>query len=393
MPPLRAGAGLVRALGPRELGSFARFALLPVRRMGEEWFSGAGGGLLLAGNALHTDLAPEAAGSGIFGWLLAMAGQEVGFPVPQGGAQSLTDALVARLSSRDGQVVCGTRVVEVTIRGGRAVGVRTDSGDAVPARRAVLAGCDVRSLYHRLVGSEHLPPRTLDALDRFQLGPATVKVDWALSAPIPWSNPDARRAGTLHLADSLDELSFTSAQLAAGLVPDRPFLLVGQMTTADPTRSPPGTEAVWAYTHVPQMVKGDAGEGVKGTWDESDTERFVERVEARVERLAPGFGERILARHVFTPPGFEAADANLVGGDLLGGTAALHQQLVFRPVPGPGRPETPVAGLYLASASAHPGGGVHGACGANAARAALFHHRVESLAGRPGAKLRSRRRR
>ncbi|HYT39591.1 MAG TPA: NAD(P)/FAD-dependent oxidoreductase, partial [Acidimicrobiia bacterium] len=243
MPPMRAGAGLARALGPRQLAPFTRFALLPVRRMADECFSGEGGGLLLAGNALHTDLGPEAAGSGVFGWLLAMAGQEVGFPVPEGGAQALTDALVARLSSKGGQVVCGARVTEVTIRGGRAVGVRTAAGDDVPAGRAVLADCDVLSLYRRLVGADHLPPGTTAALDRYQLGPATVKVDWALSAPIPWTNPDARRAGTLHLADSLDELSITSAQLAAGLVPDRPFLLFGQMTTADPTRSPPGTEA------------------------------------------------------------------------------------------------------------------------------------------------------
>jgi phytoene dehydrogenase-like protein len=377
MPPVRAGARLARAFGPRDLIGFARFGLLPVRRMGEEWFRGEGGPLLLAGNALHTDLPPEAAGGGLFGWVLAMLGQQVGFPVPQGGAQRLTDALVARLAAAGGRVVCGARVVGVRIQGGRATGVRTEAGDDIDAGRAVLADCDVLTLYRRLVGPEHLPARVLADLERFQPGAATVKVDWALSAPIPWTNPDARRAGTLHLADSLDELSITSAQLAAGLVPDRPFLLFGQMTTADPTRSPAGTEAAWAYTHVPQVVKGDAGgAGIKGAWDDSDTDRFVERLEARVEALAPGFTERIIASHVFTPPTLQAANANLVGGDVLGGTSALHQQLVFRPTPGFGRPETPVRGLYLASASAHPGGGVHGACGANAARAALAHDRL-----------------
>jgi phytoene dehydrogenase-like protein len=377
MPPVRAGARLARAVGLRDLIAFSRFGLLPVRRMGEEWFRGVGGPLLLAGNALHTDLPPEAAGGGLFGWVLAMLGQQVGFPVPEGGAQRLTDALVARLAAGGGRVVCGTRVVGVRIEGGRATGVRTEAGDDIDAGRAVLADCDVLTLYRRLVGPDHLPARVLADLDRFQLGAATVKVDWAVSAPIPWTNPDARRAGTLHLADSLDELSITSAQLAAGLVPERPFLLFGQMTTADPTRSPPGTEAGWAYTHVPQVVKGDAGDaGIKGAWDDTDTGRFVARLEARVEALAPGFTELIIARHVFTPPTLQAADANLVGGDVLGGTAALHQQLVFRPTPGFGRPETPVRGLYLASASAHPGGGVHGACGANAARAALAHDRL-----------------
>jgi phytoene dehydrogenase-like protein len=376
MPPVRSGARLARAVGARDLMRFARFGLLPVRRMGEEWFRGEGGPLLLAGNALHTDLSPEAAGSGLFGWMLAMLGQQVGFPVPEGGAGRLTDALVSRLAAAGGRVVCGARVVGVRVEGGRAIGVRTEAGDDIDAHRAVLADCDVISLYRRLVGPEHLPPRLLADLDRFQPGAATVKVDWALAAPIPWTSPDARRAGTLHLAGSLDELSATSAQLAAGLVPDRPFLICGQMTTADPTRSPPGTEAAWAYTHVPQAVKGDAGEaGIKGAWDHSDTARFVERLEARVEALAPGFRDRVIARHVFTPPALQAADANLVGGDVLGGTAALHQQLAFRPTPGLGRAETPVRGLYLASASAHPGGGVHGACGANAARAALFHDR------------------
>ncbi len=377
MPPVRAGARLARAVGARDLIPFARFGLLPVRRMGEEWFRGEGGPLLLAGNALHTDLPPEAAGGGLFGWVLAMLGQQVGFPVPEGGAQRLTDALVARLAAAGGRVVCGARVVGVRIEGGRAIGVRTEAGDDIDARRAVLADCDVVSLYRRLVGPEHLPARVLADLERFQPGAATVKVDWALSAPVPWTNPDARRAGTLHVADSLDELSITSAQLASGVVPDRPFLLFGQMTTADPTRSPPGTESAWAYTHVPQVVKADAGgAGINGAWDDTDTARFVERLEARVEALAPGFTDRIMARHVFTPPTLQAADANLVGGDVLGGTAALHQQLIFRPTPGSGRPETPVRGLYLASASAHPGGGVHGACGANAARAALFHDRL-----------------
>ncbi|HZU80610.1 MAG TPA: hypothetical protein VE991_11890 [Acidimicrobiales bacterium] len=149
------------------------------------------------------------------------------------------------------------------------------------------------------------------------------------------------------------------------------------MTTSDPSRSPAGTEQAWAYTHVPRRVTGDAGgAGITGAWSEDDKEHMADRLEAEVERFAPGFRARVLRRHVMSPQDLEVHDANLVGGAINGGTASLHQQLVFRPFPGLGRAETPVAGLYLASASAHPGGGVHGACGANAARAALGQGRL-----------------
>jgi len=172
----------------------------------------------------------------------------------------------------------------------------------------------------------------------------------------------------------------TSAQLATGHIPSKPFVVLGQMSTVDPTRSPQGTESAWAYAHVPAAVRGDAaGEEIKGTWDEADTRAIARRIEKRIEVQAPGFADLVIARHVFTPPSFEAANSNLVMGDIGGGTAQFHQQLVLRPAPGLGRPETPIAGLYLASASAHPGGGVHGACGANAARAALAHDRVRLL--------------
>ena len=154
------------------------------------------------------------------------------------------------------------------------------------------------------------------------------------------------------------------------------------MNKADPTRSPAGTETVWAYTHVPHAARGDAA-GVIGTsWDAHDPERFADRLEGVIEEHAPGFRALITARHLLAPPALEARDANLVGGALGGGTMAFSQQLVFRPVPGLGRAETPIRSLYLASASAHPGGGVHGACGANAARAALFADRLRSLATR-----------
>jgi phytoene dehydrogenase-like protein len=375
-PPMRAGARLAARLGPAGLVRFARLAVVSVQRLAEEEFSGEGAALLLTGLALHTDLAPENPTSSLFGWLLAGLGQQIGFPVPEGGAGRLTAALVARLEARGGRVVCGARVTRVVVRGGRAVAVVTAGGDEVAARRAVVADVGAPALYRDLVGVEHLPARVVDDLRRFQYDSSTVKVDWALSGPIPWMAEDARRAGTVHLAEGMDHFVEASRDLAMGCIPARPHLVVGQMGVADPTRSPAGTETAWAYTHVPQRVRGDAGGDLKGVWDFGEAEAFADRVEARIEALAPGFRSLIRGRYVATPPLLEAADANLVGGAVNGGTAQLHQQLVFRPVPGLGRAETPVRGLYLGSASAHPGGGVHGACGANAARAALAHDRL-----------------
>ncbi|MGI8680988.1 MAG: phytoene desaturase family protein [Mycobacteriales bacterium] len=372
-PPVRAGLALAAAIRPANLARFLRFGLLPVRRYAEEEFSGGGGGLLLAGNALHTDLGPESAGSAIYGWLLAMLGQSVGWPVPAGGAGRLTAAMVDRLRERGGRVECGASVERVEVRGNRAVGVRTTDGRSFAVRRAVLADVDAPRLYLSLVGADLLPPRLLADLRRFQWDNATVKVDWALSAPVPWTAESAGRAGTVHVGGELDELSAYAHELAVGLIPARPFVLFGQMTTTDPSRSPAGTESAWGYTHVPQRPRGDAGGDLTGRWDERETDRFVDRLEARVEEFAPGFRGRIVGRHVQSPLDLERADANLRAGALGGGTAAVHQQLFLRPTPGLGVAQTPIAGLYLASASAHPGGGVHGAPGANAARAALRH--------------------
>lgn len=373
-PPFRAGVGLAAALWPpRDIVRFARFCLLPIRRLAEEEFRGPGPGLVMAGNALHADLMPEQTLSGFFGWLLVGLGQRHGFPVVEGGAGRLAEALVRRLRAAGGELRCGERVERVATRSGRAVGVRTADGSAVSARRAVVADVDAGILYRALVGADRLPPDVIDDMRRRQLDNGTVKVDWALSTPIPWIHDAATRAGTVHVADGMDHLTETSSQIARGLVPDRPYLVVGQMTTSDPTRSPEGTECAWAYTHVPQAPRGDAVGELTGRWTTRELDRFADRIEDQIERLAPGFRGRVIARHVMGPADLEDKDANLVGGAVNGGTAALHQQLVFRPTPGLARPETPVEGLYLASASAHPGGGVHGACGANAARTALLH--------------------
>jgi phytoene dehydrogenase-like protein len=347
-----------------------------------ERFRGEGAAWLLAGNALHTDVTPDSAAGGFYGWMLCGLGQQIGYPFPEGGAGQLTAALVRRFAAHGGDLRCGTRVARVTVRDWRAVGVRTADGEEIPARRAVLADVGAPALYRKLLADVTVPAWFMRALDRFQYDHATVKVDWTLDGPIPWRADGARRAGTVHVADGMAGLTETSAQLARGLVPRRPFLVMGQYSMADPSRCPSGNETAWAYTHVPQRIVGDARDELTGKWDERETELFTQRIENEVEQLAPGFRELVRGRHLFTPGAIEAEDENLVGGAVNGGTARLRQQLFLRPVPGLARPETPVAGLYLASASAHPGGGVHGAPGSNAARAAWAAH-VRSRFGLP----------
>lgn len=361
IPPVRAAARLLARTGAGGLLDLTRMALLPVRRLGREVFTGDGGPLLLTGNALHADVPPDAAGSGIFGWLLAMLGQDVGFPVPRGGAGELALALRRRFESRGGQVRTGTRVTSVLVAGGRALGVRTAGGDTVRATRAVVADVVAPVLYRDLVGLAQLPPALHRALVRFQWDNPTLKINWALRGPVPWRSAGPVGAGTVHLGTDLDGFVDFAADLSVGRPPRHPFALFGQMTTADPSRSPAGTESAWAYTHVPVAMSRDR----------AALGRHVRRVEEQVEQVAPGFAAGVIERFVQHPGDLEAADANLVNGAINGGTSYPHQQLVFRPVPGLGRPETPVAGLFLASASAHPGGGVHGACGWNAAVAAL----------------------
>ncbi|NUT48415.1 MAG: NAD(P)/FAD-dependent oxidoreductase, partial [Saccharothrix sp.] len=357
-PAVRAGAGVVVALGVGEALRFTRSFVQSVRAFGDERFSGEGAPLLLAGNAMHTDLGPDQAGGAAFGWLLSMLGQDVGYPVPEGGAGALTGALVRRLG---GVVRCGRPVERVVVAGGRALGVRDAEGGYVRARKAVLADVPAPALYLDLVGAEHLPSRLVSDLASFEWDDATIKVDWALNGPVPWTAEAVRGAGTVHLGGDFNGLALCNAEIASGRVPRTPFVIMGQMTTADPTRSPAGTETAWAYTHVPRGER----------WSEDRLRRRADQVEQLVERHAPGFRDLVRARVVHGPADLERDNRSLVGGSINSGTAAIHQQLVFRPVPGLGRADTPVDRLYLASASAHPGGGVHGASGANAARAAL----------------------
>lgn len=377
-PPVRAATRLLTRNSVADTIRLARRFVQPTRLFGDRTFGGEGAQVLLAGLALHTDLSPDGAASAGFGWLLGMLGQQVGFPVPVGGAQRITDALVNRLRARGGVIETDAMVTRVVVGNGTALGVRCADGRAVRARRAVLADVPAPTLYRSLVGAGHLPERLLDDLGMFEWDDATMKIDWALSGRVPWINPDVAAAGTVHLGADLDGLTRYSTDITLGRAPREPFLLVGQMTTSDPGRSPAGTESLWAYTHLPH----------KDLWDAGELADHAELIEEVLERHAPGFRSLIVGRHVAGPPQLAEKNPSLVGGAINAGTAGVHQQLFLRPVPGLGRADTPVDRLYLAGAGAHPGGGVHGAPGANAARAALARHRF-LLGGAYGASMRA----
>jgi phytoene dehydrogenase-like protein len=301
-----------------------------------------------------------------------MLGQTYGFPVPVGGAGQLTDALSNRLRAVGGVVRTEAQVDRVRVIDGRATGVRLRSGETLLAGRAVLADVSAPALYGGLVSEDHLPARLVADMHKFQWDHPTLKVNWALSRPIPWIAEPARLAGTVHLGVDMDGLVDFAADLATRRMPRRPFVLLGQMTTTDPTRSPAGTESAWAYTHVPFGLELDTGR----------LQTHVDVIEQLVERHAPGFRQLIVGRSIQMPRDLEAADPSLAGGAINGGTAQLHQQLILRPTPGLGGASTPIDRLFLASCSAHPGGGVHGAPGANAARAALVRAGVAGRAKR-----------
>ena len=360
-PPVRSAVRLLRRLGSADALDTARLLSLPVRRLAKERFNGTGAALLLTGNALHADVMPDAAGSGAFGWLMCMLAQDVGFPVPQGGAQHLADALADRAVAYGAQIHTLSQVSRVVVADGQAIGVRTADGSSIRARRAVLADVSAPALYHELIGDDRLPPVLRTRLNRFELDWPTLKINWALDRHVAWEAAGARSAGTVHLGVDADGFVDFAAQMSKGQAPENPFVLFGQMTTADPTRSPKGTESAWAYTHLPQEVAKDPAQ----------VSDHVERVERAIEQLAPGFLASVLGQVVQTPMTLQDANANLLSGTINGGTSAIHQQAMFRPVPGTGRPQTPFRRLYLASAAAHPGGGVHGAPGWNAANAAL----------------------
>jgi phytoene dehydrogenase-like protein len=317
----------------------------------------------------HSDLSVEEAGSVTPALILAMLAQEVGMPVPEGGAGKLAEALVAIVEEAGGSVRTGAEVTKVVTQGARAVGVETAAGGFVRARRAVLADTGPLALFRDLVGEDRVPSSYLKGLQEFRYGSGVFKMDLALSGPVPWVAEGLGLCGVVHVSGDLSTMARSAFQIGRGELPTDPLLIVGQQSVADPTRASEGNHTLWIECHVPSHPTRDAAgiASTTGAWDASTAEAFADRVLERIEQHAPGFRSLVVGQAVQTPADLEAANPNLVGGDIGGGSSAIDQQLIFRPVPGWFRYRTPVKSLYLCSASTHPGGGVHGMCGRNAA--------------------------
>ncbi len=326
---------------PLLLARFGLNALRSARGLVERRFRGDRARALFGGIAAHS-LAPlESPGTAAFGLLLGLAGHAVGWPIPRGGSRRIADALAAHLLALGGEIATGTPVHRL---------------DELPPSRTVLLDVTPRQLLS--IAGDRLPAAYRRRLARFRYGPGVFKIDWALSDPVPWRSEACARAGTLHLGGSFDETALAERQPWDGVHADRPFVLFAQPTAFDPTRAPPGRHTAWAYCHVPN----------------GSTVDMTDRIEAQVERFAPGFRDLIIARETRTTRELERYNPNLVGGDISGG-ANTFRQIVFRPVIARVPYATPAEGIYLCSSSSPPGGGVHGMCGLRAAEAALAAHR------------------
>jgi phytoene dehydrogenase-like protein len=290
---------------------------------------------MFAGIAAHAMLPLDRLPTGGVGLVLGALAHAVGWPFPRGGAQRLADAMVGYLRSLGGEIVTGARVNAI---------------DDLPPARAIL--CDLSPRPFLRIAGRVLPDRYKAQLQRYRYGMGTYKVDWALDAPIPWRDETVARAGTVHVGGTLQEIAASERDAWNGVVSERPFVLLAQPSLFDATRAPAGKHTVWGYCHVPHGSDAD----------------MLPRIEAQIERFAPGFRERVLARHVMTPADLECRNPNLVGGDIGMGVMDVWQT-VARPTWSWHR--TPRRGLYLCSASTPPGVGVHGMCGYFAAGCAL----------------------
>jgi phytoene dehydrogenase-like protein len=349
--PIRPLHQLQRPVRSLALARFGAYALQSVRGLAERSFADDPARALLAGIAAHSMLPLERAPTAAAGVLMATMAHVVGWPMARGGSQRIVDALAAYLRDLGGEIVTGTPIATL---------------DELPPARAILADVTPRQLL--AMAGDRLPAGYSRRLARFRYGPGVFKMDFALDGPIPWRNPDCLRAATVHVGGTLPELAASERAVWSGEPPERPFVLLAQQSLFDETRAPAGKQTAWAYCHVP------AGSDVDMT----------ARIEAQIERFAPGFRDRILARHTLTASEMEAYNANYVGGDINGGLASLTQ-LFTRPLitPNIANPyATPAKGLYLCSSSTPPGGGVHGLCGYFAAHAAL-----RDVFGRPELKL------
>lgn len=320
---------------PLVLGRLGLLAGWPATWAARALFSEERSRALLAGLAAHSILPLEWLGSGAIGWMLGLAGHAVGWPVAAGGSQKIADALASYFRSLGGTIELGRPVRSLR---------DLDSTDAVLF--------DVTPRQLLAIAGDRLPPGYRRLLERFRYGPGVFKLDWALAAPIPWKDPACARAATVHVGGTLAEIAAGERDAWAGRLSERPFVLLAQPSLFDPSRAPAGRHTAWAYCHVPRGCETD----------------MTEAIERQIERFAPGFRERVLARHAMGPAQLEARNGNLVGGDITGG-AQLAGQLFWRPTRRLYR--TPVKGLYLCSSSTPPGAGVHGLCGYYAAHAAL----------------------
>lgn len=324
---------------PRRPLAAMRFGLRAIRSgsgLARAWFRADAAKALIAGLAAHSVLPLERSPSAAIALMLGIAGHAVGWPFPKGGAQKIADALASYFRSLGGQIEVGRTVKSVD----EFSDARVILLDVTPRQVLALAG-------HKL------PGRYRRALGRYHYGPGVFKVDWALSGPIPWVAPACRRAGTVHVGGTLDEVAAGERAPWLGEHAERPFVLLAQPTPFDPTRAPDGQHVAWGYCHVPH----------------GSTVDMTERIEAQVERFAPGFRDLILARHTMNTAAMEAHNPNYIGGDIGGGVADWWQ-LFTRPVMRLDPYSTPVRGLYICSSSTPPGGGVHGMCGYFAARSA-----------------------
>jgi phytoene dehydrogenase-like protein len=322
---------------PFPLARFGLSGLWPVTRFARRTFEDEPARALFAGLAAHSLIPLDAVASTSFGLVLGLTGHAVGWPLPRGGSQTIADALASYLRSLGGEIVTGAPVESLEELSGAA----TVLCDVTPRQFLRLAGDRLDGRYRR-------------ALERFRYGPGVFKLDWALSGPIPWADPESGRAGTVHLGGTLEEIAASERAPRRGETSENPFVLLAQPTMFDPTRAPEGRHTAWGYCHVPNGSTAD----------------LTEAIERQIERFAPGFGERVLARNAMSPADLERRNANLVGGDIAGGSNELRQ-LIARPALRPVPYSTPLDGVFLCSASTPPGGGVHGMCGSLAARAAL----------------------
>jgi phytoene dehydrogenase-like protein len=331
LAPLRAVPG-----HPLAMARFGAGGMLPASVLARR-FKTEEARALLAGVAAHSMLPLTAPLTSAFALVLTMTAHSVGWPVIEGGSARLTDALADELTSLGGRIETGRWVRSL---------------ESLPPARAVIL--DVTPRQFVAIAGDGLPARYRRALQRFRYGPGVCKVDWALSGPVPWQAAACQEAGTVHLGGTLAEIARSEADVNAGRLPERPYCIVTQPGVVDASRAPAGCQTLWAYCHVPSGAAVDASD----------------RIEAQIERFAPGFRDLVLAKAVRTAAEMEQRNPNYVGGDINSGAGTLRQTFL-RPTPRWNPYRTALPGVYLCSASTPPGGGVHGMCGAGAGAAVL----------------------